>query len=108
MKKHLKLLSLLSLFVIAATTFFIFAKRPGEDKPETIMVRVQRFGLMDKSPVSIFYGENKIETSEFDPKALNKSVIGIIQRLNSEGYKVISHSESTGNFMQETWILTLK
>ncbi len=118
MKKRLKLISLLSLFAIASTTFFIFAKRPAEDKPETVFVKV--WMLLGKNEAWIDYGNSKIiETdvsgwgnngASFDKyKSSSSKVLEIIQKLNLEGYKVISQSQSQqGPADVETWVLTLK
>ncbi len=110
MKKHIKIISLLSLFVITSATFFIFAKRPADDKPETVMVRSND----EYGELSICYGADKIEELSFkarDQKSGNKLIIQTIQKLNSEGYKVISQSQSGTHSTfgaQETWVLTLK
>ena len=121
MKKHLKLISLLSLFVIATTTFFIFAKRPADDKPETIMVRVYPGDLFAKPVVAVYNGGDKIEKTEFSPKDLYQSLFDIIQKLNLDGYRVISQSNyvipsggggSPGapisGKVYEVWVLTKK
>ena len=104
MKKHLKLISLLSMFIIATTTFFIFAKRPAQDKPETVMVKVY-IGYIET-----YFGNDKIEELDYKPKEGNKKLIDVIQKLNVQGYKVISQSQSTNsnNSFSETWVLTLK
>jgi|GEM_PF-6697235 len=117
MKKNIKLISLLSLFIISATTFFIFAKRPADDKPETIMVNEYHYGNANIAWVD--YGGDKIEKTELksyrtveDVQSNLSEVLAIIQKLNSRGYKVISHSEYSakrdGDVQQCTWILTTK
>ena len=117
MKKHLKLISLLSLFIISATSFFIFAKRPGEDKPETVVVRVFQKNL-GKRLVWTDYGNSKIEQKEIDgfytgndAKSSGSTILSMIQNLNSQGYKVVSQAQSVageGQVIYETWVLTPK
>jgi hypothetical protein len=106
MKKHLKLLSLLSLLVIASTTFFIFAKRPADDRPETVMVK------RTNGVIETYLGNNQIEKSiskSNQNEDVNEDVIETIQKLNTKGYKVISQSELlSGSVKIETWVLTLK
>jgi len=116
MKKHLKLLSLLSLFVIASATFFIFAKRLVDDRPETVMVNVfQKY--YGKDVAWIDYGNSKIVKTDIDGFAKednfissSSKILAIIQKLNSEGYKVISQSQgtTTTDTYYETLVLTLK
>ncbi len=105
MKNHLKIISLLSLFVITATTCFIFAKRPADDKPETVLVKV--YG----GEIEIYYGNDKTEEVDFKQKEEHKKLIDVIQKLNAQGYKVISQSQcliGTSFTITETWVLTLK
>jgi len=119
MKKHLKLISLLSLFVIASTTCFIFAKGPADDKPETVMVKVfNGYSYKNADNLAwIDYGNGKIDgsttldnCSDADKvRSNNSKILSMIQKLNLEGYKVLSHSETaTEAYYTETWVLTLK
>ena len=63
--KRIKLISLLFVFVFGSTVFFIFAKSPANDKPETIVMRVfQQFG--GKKIAWVDYGNSKIEITELD------------------------------------------
>ncbi len=112
MKKHFKIISLLSLFVIASTTFFIFAKRPADDKPETVIVKVFGGSNLGKSLINVYYGNNKIEETKAKLNDIPEAELEIIQKMNNLGYKVISHSEysmpSSIITVNETWVLTLK
>ena len=113
MKKHIKIVSLLSLFVIASTTFFIFAKRPADDRPDTIIVKSYQnpLGTSSTSSFGVFYGKGKVVETELegygDSKKRQSSYLKIldaVQNLNAEGYKVTSYIE-TGLYNQ-TWVLT--
>jgi hypothetical protein len=110
--KKIKLFSLLSLFVIVAGVLFIFAKKPGAEGPETIMVKCYQAG---KQIAWVDYGNGRIEETKLDGitsvdlvKSTNSKILTLLQRLNLEGYKVISHSESYYGTLLETYILTKK
>lgn|ERR1017187_5033687 len=114
--KKIKMISLLTLFVLVAGSFFIFAKRPVDNKPETVMVKTFYHGNGLKADVTAWvdYGNGKIENTELvypfkvsDAQSNGSKIIEIVQKLNNQGYKVISHSES-GVTPNETWVLTLK
>ena len=118
----MKIFSLLSLFAVAAIAFFIFAKSPADTKPETIMVKSLHYTTGSESFVWVDYGNGKWESTPLamendrynNIQANSSKVLGIIQKLNGDGYKVISHSESGyklddgGNYHGDTWVLVLK
>lgn len=106
--KKIKLISLLAFFVLVAGSFFIFAKRPLDDKPETVMVYI--YGGVG----TIDYGKGKTETFDEIIPSTNKNsiresrskLLSIIQRLNNEGYKVVTDAEIDS--YESTLILTRK
>ena len=63
--KTIKLISLSLMFVVGTCVFFIFAKRPADERPETITLRVfQQFE--GKKVAWVDYGNSKIEITELD------------------------------------------
>ena len=93
MKKHFKLIALASLLMFAASALFIFSKSPADDKPETIIVKMFRGDLFDKAAIEVMYGGDKTEINKYSLKDdLDKALLNTIQKLNSDGYKVISQT----------------
>ena len=90
---------ILAVIISAATVLLGFTvKNSNENESQTVFIQCVLTPYVKNSSLKVYYGSGKIEviTLEKD-RAMIDQVVTSLNKLNTEGYEIVSFAETLGN-----------